>query len=118
MPEAEYRELRCCMCPNINDAKTICPGIPNSPHPEDSPCRFTRTYQDNRGWQYFVHSGIGGTTFKTFYLKPGKTGGGHGCRATDWRNSFDEAQADLNRLAKAKGWSEVSIDGHLHKTQA
>ena len=111
MSKPEYLEHRCCMCPNSygdnNDSKTICPGRSNSLHKKDSPCRFVKAYLDQRGWKYFVHSGIGGTTFKTFYLKPGKIGGGHGCRSTEWRDSFDKAQSDLNQMAKAKGWQEL-----------
>ena len=76
----EYLNQRCCMCPNVQRDVFICPGIANTPHPEDSLCRFVKTYQDERGWRYFVHSGIGGEEFKTFYLKPGKSGGGHAYR--------------------------------------
>jgi len=35
--------------------------------------------------------------FKTWYIST------H--RQIDWRDTFDEAQADLNRLAARKGWT-------------
>ena len=107
----EYLKSRCCMCPNSESDKqslSICPGIIGTLHEQETPCRFVKIYQDNRGWIYSVHSGIGGDTFKTFYLKPGKSGGGHGCSSVDWQNSFDEAQADLNSLAESKKWKEVA----------
>lgn len=97
---------RCCMCPRINSDSPICPGIPGTPHPHPDPCLFVKKYRDSRGWIYFVRSGIGGaTTFKTFYQKPGKNP--HGWKPVPWRNSFDEAQADLNREAEKRGWKEV-----------
>ncbi|MEN6385228.1 MAG: hypothetical protein ABFD79_08505 [Phycisphaerales bacterium] len=43
-----------------------------------------------------------------FYLKPGKTGGGHAYRILPWQNYFDEAQTDLNMLAQKKRWEEVA----------
>jgi len=64
-----------------------------------------KVYFDIRGWVYFVRSGIGGDTFKTFFRKPGKTSA-HGCTVFVWRKSFDEAQADLIREAKKRGWQE------------
>ncbi|BBB91025.1 MAG TPA: hypothetical protein PKA28_10660 [Methylomusa anaerophila] len=108
MQKHEYLEHRCCMCPQMDEPKTVCPGIPGTPHPEDSPCRFVKAYEDERDWQYFVRPGIGGNTFKTFYRKPEKSISGHGYRSTEWRGSFDEAQADLNRLAKKKKRSLIS----------
>lgn len=107
MSNPEYLEYRCCMCPNVNKKNHICPGIPGTPHPNESPCRFVKIYVDERGWKYFVRSGIGGSSFKAFYLKTGKAGGGHGCRWAWWKDSFDEAQAELNRVAKNKDWKEI-----------
>lgn len=103
----EYLEFRCCMCPQRDSKSPICPGIPGSLHPDDSPCRFVKVYRDVRGWEYFVRPGISGTTFKTFYRKPGKSAGGHGWRPVAWRDSFDAAQADLNREAKRRGFQEA-----------
>ena len=100
----EYLDFRCCMCPNVNDKSAICPGIEGTPHPEPSVCRFVKSYIDDRGWVYFVRAGIGGNTFKTFFKKPGKNE--HGYKGLPWRDSFDEAQSDLNKMAKTKGWME------------
>lgn len=102
----EYMGFRCCMCPQRDNDSPICPDIAGTPHPDSDPCRFVKQYVDDRGWQYFVRGGIGGEQFKTFYRKPGKSAGGHGWRSAPLRNSFDEAQADLNREAKRRGWNE------------
>lgn len=101
MTMPEYNEFRCCLCPQINSDRQICPA-PDG----DKPCRFVKQYTDERGWTYFVRSGIGGETFKTFYLKPGKLYGGHGWRGAPWRHTFDAAQADLNKIAKQRNWQE------------
>ena len=61
------------------------------------------TYRDGRGWRYQVMAGLGGDTFKARYNKPGKAG--WKCVATlPWRASAAEAQADLDQMAKKKGW--------------
>lgn len=103
----EYLKSRCCMCPQKLNSSRICLGIPGTPHPDESPCRFVKVYQDKRGWRYFVRSGIGANTFKTFYQNP-KQAGSHGWRPVSWRDSFDEAQTDLNREAEKRGWEEVN----------
>ncbi|WP_422447833.1 hypothetical protein [Thermoanaerobacterium sp. DL9XJH110] len=100
----EYMEYRCCMCPNINKPETQCP--PGPLKPKVTPCRFVKTYVDNRGWKYRVMGGIGGDVYKARYQKPEKAGW-HCMRNLEWRKSFDEAQSDLNMLAKAKGWKEA-----------
>lgn len=108
--EPEYLEFRCCMCPNLRnkESERVCPGIAGTPHPEASPCRFVKAYIDERGWKYMVMSGIGENTFKARYQKPEKSGsnGWKGLGAVPWRTTFDEAQTDLNLLAKEKGWAE------------
>lgn len=99
----EYREYRCCMCPNIKKNDVICPGISGTPHPNDSSCRFVKEYIDHRGWKYRVMGGLGDVGFKGRYQKPGKTG--WKCmRNLEWRTSFDEAQSELNAMAGSKGW--------------
>jgi hypothetical protein len=99
----EYLAHRCCMCPQRNSASRICPGIPGKLHPDPSPCRFVKRYRDARGWIYFVSQV---DTFKVFYRKSGES-----CayiwRPVPWRESFDEAQADLNREAEKRSWEEV-----------
>ena len=103
----EFRcwEFRCCMCPNINEPEsTWCP--PSPIRVESKPCRFVKTYIDKRGWWYRVMGGIGGEEFKGRYQKPGKTSW-RCMQNLPWRKSFDEAQSNLNILAKAKGWNEA-----------
>ena len=63
-------------------------------------------YVDKRGWIYFVRSGIGRNNFKTFYKKPDRMGE-HGCSSVEWRNTEQQAQEDLDALAKKKGWKGV-----------
>ena len=66
-----------------------------------------KTYMDARGWKYKVMSGIGTDRFKARYLKSDKKdplSGWKGVGAVPWRATFEEAQADLDRLAKARGW--------------
>lgn len=98
----EYREFRCCMCPNSsNPETTICPPSPF--RSESVPCRFIKTYVDERGWKYKVIPGLGESNFKGRYKKLSKSG--WKCmKNLQWRKSFDEAQIDLNKMAKLKGW--------------
>ena len=67
-----------------------------------------KKYIDGRGWKYKVMPGIGGDTFKARYQKAEKQGseGWYGLRSLPWRDTFDEAQGDLDRLAQEKGWKE------------
>lgn len=98
----EYLEFRCCMCPNQADK-------PENPMcPTGRPCRFVKTYVDERGWKYRVMPGLGEGNYKARYQKPDKQGDfGWKCvRILPWRNSFDEAQSDLNIYAKQKRWRE------------
>lgn len=103
---SEYLKYRCCMCPNINKDSKTCPGIKETPHPEPDECRFVKMYIDSRGWKYKVMQGLGESNFKARYQKPGKTG--WKCMANmEWRKSFDEAQSNLNAMAKIKCWDEI-----------
>lgn len=107
MERQEYFEMRCCMCPNLQNDSMVCPGIPGTLHETASSCRFVRKYIDERGWKYQVMGGIGEGAFKARYQKPEKSGaaGWKGLTAVPWRETFDEAQADLNAYAKKKGWA-------------
>lgn len=51
--------------------------------------------------------GIGPFDFKARYQKPDKAGSWKAMKNLPWRKSFDEAQSDLNALAKKKGWEEA-----------
>lgn len=66
-------------------------------------------YKDQRGYKYKVMSGIGPYAFKARYQKPEKTGsdGWKGLAAVPWRETFEEAQADLDEYAQKKGWEKV-----------
>lgn len=65
-------------------------------------CDFINEFVDERGWIYFVRSGIGENAYKTFYKKPdGKV---KGCSMVEWKETFCEAQMELNNLAKKKKW--------------
>ena len=105
----EYREFRCCLCPNLYNEpeKDKCPAFMNKT--EITPCRFVKTYIDERGWKYRVMSGIGEDAFKGRYNKPYKTGW-KGMPQLEWCKTFDKAQSNLNAYAKSKGWSEYDGD--------
>lgn len=79
----EYRKFRCCMCPNSykNPMSKKCP--PGLFKNEVTPCRFVKAYVDERGWK--------------------------GVRSFKWRETFDEAQTDLNEHAREKGWNEIDL---------
>lgn len=66
-------------------------------------------YKDKRGWRYKVMPGIGPNAFKARYLRPEKDANScWKCYAKlPWRNTFDEAQADLDGYAAEKGWTKV-----------
>lgn len=108
MNKPEYLRNRCCMCPNVNAPENkICPPKPFNQ--ENTDCRFIKTYIDNRGWLYRVMSGLGEGNFKARYRKPGKPGWKCTTNMT-WRKSFDEAQSDLNNMARLKKWDEIQSD--------
>lgn len=64
-----------------------------------------KQYQDSRGWMYFVRGGLGENQFKAFYRKPDKYP--HAYRNTPWRETADQAQEDLDKLATVKGWKAI-----------
>lgn len=70
-----------------------------------------RAYQDSRGWRYRVMGGIIDNRFKARYQRPEKRGdvGWKGLAAVPWRETREEAQADLDALAERKGWQEVAL---------
>lgn len=104
MSQPEYLSYRCCMCPNSGTPEERqCPPSPFRAEP--TICRFVKTYVDERGWKYKVMGGIGEDSFKARYQKPGKEGWKCMSRMK-WRNTFDEAQSDLNNMAKYKKWGE------------
>jgi len=104
-----YRELRCCMCPNTSDPiNGICSSGSNKP--EVSDCDFVVVWTDYRGWKYKVMGDLAGT-YKGRYQDNKHDGdtGWKGMRQLDRRVTFDEAQEDLNKEAKKKGWFPYTI---------
>ena len=65
-----------------------------------------KKYIDKRGWKYQVMGGIGGGIFRARYQKPNHSGatGWKSVGQLPWRLTFEEAQADLDRMACEKGW--------------
>ena len=65
-----------------------------------------KRYIDDRGWTYHVRAGIGKNCFKAFYCKPDKTPWPRerAYRNTPWRETANQAQEDLDKLAREKGW--------------
>ena len=104
----EVRDYRCCMCPQIDSNKHICPTGPGKK--EETTCDFVVVWTDTRGWKYKVMGDLAGT-FKGRYQDDKHTGstGWHGMRQMERKESFDEAQEDLNRYAKQKGWEPAII---------
>ena len=92
------RKYPCCLCPanNSNFKEDVCPE-----------CDFIKKYTDERGWLYFVRSGIGDDTYKAFYKKP-NSNKQRGCPMVEWQTTFMQAQIDLDQLAKKKNWQIVS----------
>lgn len=70
-------------------------------------------YRDSRGWLYRVMPGLGGDTFKARYHKPEyPPEKAWKCVTTlPWRGSAEEAQADLDQLARNKGWQREEATG-------
>ena len=68
----------------------------------------TKKYIDDQGWKYRVMFSFVDGAYKVQCQKPERHGdiGWKGLRAIPWRLTPEDAQADLERLAKAKGWKE------------
>jgi hypothetical protein len=101
----EYLEFRCCMCPQRGSGSRTCRGIPGAFDTKPTPCRFVKRYEDRLYTIYFVRAGIG-KVYKTFWRLAGKKKE-QGWRCVPWCDTFDAAQADLNREAKKRGWLEA-----------
>ncbi len=99
----EYLKWRCCLCPNINEQKTICPAIYFKQ--EETQCRFVKIYIDAREWLFKVMYDDYDKGYKSHYKRPGRKGWSR-MSHFEFRESFDDAQADLNSYAEKKGWKE------------
>jgi hypothetical protein len=109
MAELEYRAYRCCMCPQKNDMRTVCPAGPLKP--EVSKCDFVCMFEDERGWRYSVQRRIlDPRQYKAHVRRlhrDGKWGPWRDLSCFEWQDSFDRAQEVLNAHAAAKGWKAV-----------
>ena len=77
-----------------------------------------KTYIDNRGWRYRVMPGLGSDEFKARYQKPEHNGTDNGWKCVarlPWRNSAEEAQEDLDQLARKRGWKEAEKEAETHE---
>ncbi|TLN26706.1 hypothetical protein FDZ71_00405 [bacterium] len=99
MNEMDVRDFPCCMCPADADIRFIAARCDN--------CDFAVTFEDVRGYRYFVRSGLGDVGFKTFYTVPGKARQKSCLVFKAWRPTFAAAQEDLNRVAKERKWIPV-----------
>lgn len=67
-------------------------------------------YRDKQGNRYFVRGGFDANTGSMTYITFRKAQGGReqACSADfEWRETFADAQRDLDRLAVKKGWTSV-----------
>ncbi len=94
-----FREFPCCLCPaeSENFQKDVCKD-----------CGFVSIYKDVRGWVYFVRAGMGLKNFKTFYVKPNNKKQ-KGCTIFEWKDTFSEAQIELNKVAKERNWKLIKV---------
>lgn len=101
LKKQEIISLRCCLCPNQNSPdKRVCPSGPLNRSVSD--CEFVRVYIDRKGWIYKVVGGLA-RAYTGKLKKPGS------CRWTKMQQmeihaTFDEAQKELNRIAKKARW--------------
>lgn len=108
----EARKFRCCMCPQINDKSRICPAGPGKP--EETVCDFVVVWTDARGWKYKVMGDPAGTFRGRYQDDKHKGGTGwKGMRRMKRRETSDQAQEDLNRYAKRKGWNPEGEMGRM-----
>ena len=65
-----------------------------------------KVYRDNRGWIFFVRSGLGENTFKAFYAKNvedfQRNIRCHAVKSLEWRGTENLAQVDLDKYAANK----------------
>lgn len=66
---------------------------------------MARTYRDRDGRLYFVAASHDGQRFKTICHNPAQDE--TYWLVSVWRDSFQRAQEDLDRVARANGWREV-----------
>jgi hypothetical protein len=100
-------DFRCCMCPNINTPQhKICPPGGPCDKPETL-CKFVKAFRDENGATVFVSDGIALDDKTWFTVRQLQGKGSHRIKTKflPIRETFDEAQSDLNKYAKQKGWA-------------
>ena len=67
-----------------------------------------KMYIDDRGWKYKVMGGIGGK-YKIRFQTDRQSGdvGWKGYPVIPWRDTLEDAEADLEDQAKKRGWKLV-----------
>jgi hypothetical protein len=98
------------MCPNRNiPIRKICPPGGPSEKPETL-CRFVVAFLDDNGYKVFVSNGIDSSGKKWFSVRQKDANRGtHRIKAEALpiRETFDEAQYDLNMYAHEKRWKKA-----------
>lgn len=104
----EARNYRCCMCPQIDENSHICPVGPGKT--EETTCDFVVVWMDSRGWKYKVMGDLTGT-FKGHYQNNKQNGdiGWKSMKQMKRKETFDQAQEDLNQYAKKKRWHKLNV---------
>lgn len=73
------------------------------------------TYMDSRGWKYRVMRKQGDEKFKARYFNPSAAKPKWVPMSSQiWRNSMEEAQADLDAVARKENWQAVEGRGIEH----
>jgi hypothetical protein len=94
------------MCPNADAPhRKICP--PGGPqNKKETLCRFVKGFVDENGASVFV-SWVNTSSNQWFSVRQHEGKGTHRVKTKflPIRETFDEAQRDLNKYAKAKGWA-------------
>lgn len=105
----EYMKFRCCMCPNGyggHSSCTVCPGVANTLHPHESPCRFVKKYEDPITKSRYKVAFNDVSLRYVILCKPNdlkdRT---ESCIQTFTR--FDDAQSELNQLAARGCWKSI-----------
>lgn len=74
-----------------------------------------KKYIDSRGWKYKVMGSAFGRGYKARYQKPPNTGptGWQCVWSLPWRNTREEAQTDLDKLAAFYRWKEWDSEARV-----
>jgi hypothetical protein len=98
------------MCPNgKNSSSLICPGAEGTLHPKTTQCDFVCTFFDDKGCGIVVARGLGRNQYMA--MRPSLSGSHHRVKSPSLpvRETFDEAQTDLNNYAAIKKWRRFKV---------